>query len=355
MPLAPATPPPRRALRARAPSPPGGWKNDRAPGRRLHGLDLTALDEDPLARAAGGAAIVALGADPGDYDPAREPLVLVHGLLGAPRDFQRVVDRLAPSGFQLHAACYDDVDQRTSANGDALAKALKTLFAHLVTPRPLTLVAHSMGGLVARRALNRLALDPGRPLERFAGVHLLAIDSPWQGYEGPGDRGLDAIKMAFARPFLPDGVEDMRAASEMFQGDPDAGDPAARAGLYRVTLPASVRVEIVFAEKGILTRPEAAPALAALPSMLVAAVRDDRPPRGDVRAVNLWLAVVASTAFPALQTAAERLALAGKLDATSARRLLDAALPRYPGDHGGVLRDQPAPSLLDALAARAGV
>lgn len=353
MPLRPGTPPPCRGSVPRVPSPRDGWAHDRAPGRRLFGYDLSALDEDALVRAAGHPSLVALGANPDDYDPAREPLVLVHGLLGDPKDFQRVVDRLAPSGFQLHAVLYDDAHQRTSRNGDALAAALKGLAAHLVTPRPLTLVAHSMGGLVARRALNRLALDAAMPLQRFTAVHLLAIDSPWQGYEGPGDHGFDALKIAFARPFLPDGVEDMRAASDMFQGDPDASDPVERAGLYRVTLPVTVRIELVFAKAGILTKSEAGAVRASLPKLLVDAVRDDKPPRGDARLVNLWLAMVSSTAFPALQAAAEKAALAGALDVTTAQRLLDAHFPSYTGDHGGVLRDQPAPSLLDALAARA--
>src|SRR5436309_2744214 len=90
------------------------------------------------------------------------------------------------------------------------------------------------GGRTLGFDLGSLATDADRPLGRFGRVRFIAVDTPWHGFPGPSDRGADAFLMAMARLVLPEGLDDMRAASAMFAGDPGSDDPVARAGLLNV-------------------------------------------------------------------------------------------------------------------------
>jgi pimeloyl-ACP methyl ester carboxylesterase len=123
----------------------------------------------------------------------RPPVLLVHGLNGAPRDLADVADRLDQAGRQVLLVLYRDRERTTSESGTALADAMVRLREeHYPEGTPLDIVAHSMGGIVARAALNTLQ-DPdwrgggGRhraptPRAGFGPIRLRAIDTPWDGF-----------------------------------------------------------------------------------------------------------------------------------------------------------------------------
>ena len=128
----------------------------------------------------------------------RPPVLLVHGLNGAPRDLADVADRLDEAGRQVLLVLYRDRERSASASGAALAAAMVRLREeHYPEGEPLDIVAHSMGGIVVRAALNSLQ-DPGwlgeggrhaspTPRAGFGPIRLRAIDTPWDGFsQEPG-------------------------------------------------------------------------------------------------------------------------------------------------------------------------
>lgn len=340
----PGAPPPTAARPGAAPASPKA-----PPGGRVLPFALGSLDEDRLLGPGGRAVLYALGDEPTAYAPHRPALVLIHGLSGRPADLQAVVDRFRGGPYQIYILVQDDWRRRVSQSGADLAEELGGL-GRARPGRSLTIVAHSMGGLVARLALNLLAVDPRAPLGSFSDVHLHALDTPWHGYRGPSDRGADRVRMAFARPFLPPGMWDLRARSALFEGDPASANQAMRVGLLNVPLPAHVSVHLSFAESGdeVLDHDEGD--LRPLARQLVAYYRDEAPVRGEAPLRNFWRALLSSRAYYPFQDAMRRLADAGRLDEAAARRLLHAHFPRLPGDHHGVLSEKPGRySLLDHL------
>ncbi len=110
---------------------------------------------------------------------SRTQLVLVHGIDGTPRDFRALIAGIDRSRYDVWLFYYPSglsLDQL----GYALALAVGRLAAASKAPDVrVAIVAHSMGGLVARRAVNELCRD-GRPsyLRMFA-----SFDTPYGGVE----------------------------------------------------------------------------------------------------------------------------------------------------------------------------
>ncbi|MHC4829897.1 MAG: esterase/lipase family protein, partial [Planctomycetota bacterium] len=331
------------------PAPINGWPCPEAPNGRLLPSDLGRIEEDALLRHGGRAALYAVGDGAGDYHPERPPLVLVHGLNGDPDDLQSVVDRYEGGPYQVYVLAYDDNGRRTGFNGDDLANELRGLSQTLGPGREVRIVGHSMGGIVARRALNELSAGRAGGIERFGKVQLYAIDTPWHGFDGPADRGIGRLLMGLVRPFMPDGLEDMRAESEMFTGDPDDANPARRLGLFGVSLPDNVEVDLVFAASGDQARDFSESPLNSLPDRIVQQYQGGTPigSSGPTEVRNFWRALVSSTAFPAMHREIVGLKREGRLDADTARAALERHFPRLPGDHVSVLA--PHPGETDAL------
>lgn len=212
------------------------------PGAALSLDGIERLKEDALLGPGRRPTLHAVADAAGRVHPEREPLLLVHGIRADFGDLAPLLRRLGErqTRFQPWVLAYSDYHRRTSKNGDDLAALLVERFQG----RPVSIVAHSMGGIVTRRALNRLALE-GR-LGAFPRLRVVAVDVPWHGYAGPGD----GLRMGIARLFMPDGLEDMRARAPLFAGKPGAADPLDRAGLYGVELPASVTILQVVARQG---------------------------------------------------------------------------------------------------------
>lgn len=111
------------------------------------------------------------------YDPERIPVLFVHGMGGTPRNFKYLIERLDRSRFQAWVAHYP-TGLRLPLLSSRLADFIAELQSRHDVPR-LIVVAHSMGGLVARGALLRLKNQGQTFVPLF-----VSISSPWQGHPG---------------------------------------------------------------------------------------------------------------------------------------------------------------------------
>ena len=326
------------------------------PHGQVIGFELYGLAPGKLLRPGGRAALWALGESAADFHPEREPLLLVHGIKGRPEEFQAIVDRFRSSRYQLYVLVYDSYHHRTSVSGHDLADEIRRLQDEVLgAGRDVTVFAHSMGGIVVRRALNELASSAEPSLRSFGKVRLVAVDTPWHGYPGPSDKGASGVLVALARPFLAEGLDEMRARSRLFAGDPESQNPADRLGLFDVRLPDNVEIEIVSARDGKKVLDYTKGALSALPQKLVDYYRYETPVRGEPRLLNYWKALIHSKGHFAFEDEMHALASARRLDAAAARAALERYFPRFPGNHEGILRRSGEASLLDHLWTRYGL
>ena len=109
------------------------------------------------------------------YDPARVPVLFVHGLVGSPRDLSSLARSLDAERFQPWFYFYP-----SGAPLDDVSAQLARLLAQLeVTHRfkELAIVAHSVGGLVALDAIFKHA----QPMEEDPVRLLITLATPWGG------------------------------------------------------------------------------------------------------------------------------------------------------------------------------
>jgi pimeloyl-ACP methyl ester carboxylesterase len=114
-----------------------------------------------------------------EYDPHKIPILFVHGAMGHPANWKHLISTLDRSRFQPWLVYYP-----TAPHLDRLARGLVRAIAALQVKyrfSRLILVAHSMGGLVTRAAINYAMQDAAS--QRV--VHLpafVSISSPWNGH-----------------------------------------------------------------------------------------------------------------------------------------------------------------------------
>ena len=152
------------------------------------------------------------------------PVVFVHGLGGSAREFEPLVRRLDRARYKPWFFYYP-----SGAPLDQLARLFHDIYLsgevagrHPLTP--MVILAHSMGGLVVREALN--LLEPSPTPE--AGIRFVSIASPLAGHPSAAAgerRGL--IVVPSWRSLVPDG-------------------PFVR-GLYRRPLPPAVEYLLIYA------------------------------------------------------------------------------------------------------------
>jgi pimeloyl-ACP methyl ester carboxylesterase len=110
------------------------------------------------------------------FDPDRTPVLFVHGIAGTPKEFQFLIDELDRESFQPWVLHYPSA-LRLETVADFLHLSLRDLRDRLGFER-VFLVAHSMGGLIARAAL-----DEFREAELADAVPLLvSLSTPWSGH-----------------------------------------------------------------------------------------------------------------------------------------------------------------------------
>ena len=152
------------------------------------------------------------------FDPALPMVVLVHGFKVSASSLRDLADRLVErGGEQVYFFIYDDTSRYLDRCGDDLARELGGLREKLSEARPaIRIIAHSMGGIVARCALDSMVNpgwfprfhgedEAGQPLAvrgtgddevrgirlekplagAFSRVDLVTIDTPWRGFADP--------------------------------------------------------------------------------------------------------------------------------------------------------------------------
>lgn len=135
------------------------------------------------------------------YDPTRQPLVLVHGAAGSAMDFKPLMDELGRRHWQFWLFSYPSGIELSVA-----AEALERIVTGLADSHgvaSLSVVAHSMGGLVARAALLRMQRHD-TPLNVSGFV---SVATPWRGHPAArwGVRH-SPVSLPSWRDMLPDSV-----------------------------------------------------------------------------------------------------------------------------------------------------
>lgn len=111
------------------------------------------------------------------YDSARVPVVFVHGINGSARDFKPLIDNLDRSRFQAWVFQYPS-GFRLELVSDFLLRTLDEMQLRHRFGR-YAIVAHSMGGLVTRGAVNKIVQRGGKqPVALY-----VTISTPWEGHE----------------------------------------------------------------------------------------------------------------------------------------------------------------------------
>lgn len=142
-------------------------------------------------------------------DRHAEPWILVHGIHDAPSTLRVLADKIIENSKlrQVFLFFYDDSGRYLDRTGDDLARALAEVAQS--TTRPVRVIAHSMGGVVARAAMNSLVMPNWMPTHSsvnneplrgaseaveqglrlpepmahvFRRLDLVAIDTPWHGF-----------------------------------------------------------------------------------------------------------------------------------------------------------------------------
>jgi pimeloyl-ACP methyl ester carboxylesterase len=111
------------------------------------------------------------------YDPKRIPVLFVHGIGGAPKDFSAIIERLDKSRLQPWVFYYPS-GSRLETPAATLTNNLPRLREKLGF-RTVYIFAHSMGGLVALRAI--LDLDANPRHREMVGLFISAA-TPYGGH-----------------------------------------------------------------------------------------------------------------------------------------------------------------------------
>ena len=141
----------------------------------------------------------------GPPDFSKVQVVLVHGIDGTPRDFRTLIPSIDSKRYQIWLFYYPS-GLRLDQLGIALARVVDRASAEIGRPDlRLVIVAHSMGGLVGRRAVNELCKSGKPPYLRL----YASFDTPYGGVEsaaGAVERGTELIPswvdVAAGSPFL---------------------------------------------------------------------------------------------------------------------------------------------------------
>lgn len=114
------------------------------------------------------------------YDPSRLPVLFVHGIGGTPTNFRGIVESLDRSRYQAWVAYYP-----SGGSLDGISLWMSQMFSRLRTKHRFeraAVVAHSMGGLVARAFVLRDFETTGKPTIRT----FVTIASPLGGMASAG-------------------------------------------------------------------------------------------------------------------------------------------------------------------------
>ncbi len=111
------------------------------------------------------------------YDPRRMPVLFVYGISGSPQDWRSAMEKLDRRNYQAWFAYYPS-GSRLDKVANGLAGAILLLKQRHGFDR-LAVVAHSMGGLASRGAIQRVVKQVGT---NFI-PEFFTVSTPWAGHE----------------------------------------------------------------------------------------------------------------------------------------------------------------------------
>lgn len=317
-------------------------------GKTLQAQDLwgkSRIPEKKLLNEDGGATLWAVG----DWKPGAKPVIVVHGIGSDFDDIKAIVERYKDDPTrQVMVLAYDDMGEFTEESGKQLAYQMENFRQKYSWGNEVDIVAHSMGGIVAKRALNELAEGELGGIENYKKIQFVAIDTPWHGFPGPG-----------VRFNIVQGGMDMQALSNMYTGDAEANDAASQKGLAGVQLPKNVQMNLVFAdnEAGGLKRDSIKDytdfakklGLKKLEQCARAMLRGDLAAmQRDLSAqnYNFFAMLMQNSTWPQLKDDLDDLVKGNHLSVDNFGTLLQRYMPRFAGEHSEVLSN---PKLLQYL------
>jgi pimeloyl-ACP methyl ester carboxylesterase len=110
-------------------------------------------------------------------DERKTPVLFVHGINDSPASFAYLIDRLDRSRFQPWVYSYPS-GARLDTVTDHLDRTMQEMRKRYRFP-PVALVAHSMGGLIARGFILR----QGDSASSVPVALFVSISTPWEGHE----------------------------------------------------------------------------------------------------------------------------------------------------------------------------
>jgi pimeloyl-ACP methyl ester carboxylesterase len=126
-------------------------------------------------------------------DGSRPTTILVHGCRSVPGQFAALARTLERRGQQVICFFYDDRD-RLETSSRQLAEAIEVLGEHL-DHTAITILGHSLGGLVAYHALTN-PNTPQRPGLGGLEVNLVTVAAPLNGVAAAGPCGEHGLHIA---------------------------------------------------------------------------------------------------------------------------------------------------------------
>lgn len=112
------------------------------------------------------------------FPAAGPPIVFVHGIGGDPANQWRLIREAQARGMRVWTMAYETWKRGAGPNADGFAAELRRLAA--AGDDDLTVVAHSLGAITMKGALDRLRRPDGH-LEGFRRLRLVALGAPWAG------------------------------------------------------------------------------------------------------------------------------------------------------------------------------
>lgn len=110
-----------------------------------------------------------------DYDPDKKIVLFIHGISGSPAQFKSIIENLDHSRFQPMVAYYPS-GLPLSLLAQYLNNLVEELHVRLDFDK-VSLVAHSMGGLISRKFINIQSRHKESLIDSF-----ISISTPWSGH-----------------------------------------------------------------------------------------------------------------------------------------------------------------------------
>jgi len=110
------------------------------------------------------------------YDPEKIPILIVHGAGGNPVEFKHIIKSLDRDKFQPWVLFYPS-GMRLGIVSKWVSETISILLVQHKFER-LYILAHSMGGLVARDVINRMIREGGGKVLRL----FVSMSTPWNGH-----------------------------------------------------------------------------------------------------------------------------------------------------------------------------